>query len=198
MRKMLILFSALMVGFFALADEGALTAMQRVARYVESLGRYRVDFALKSGDFSAKGYYCVDGDAYYMNLGSAEIYSDGKTRYEVDHDRKEVNIDVVDLSSHNILDNPTRCFDFVGSDYNVESRAVATERVEFSLTPRKRETVGIIRVFANVKTGAPLALQYELYDEVVMVDILSIDKNKEPVISYRASNFRGYEIIDFR
>lgn len=198
MRKMLILFSALMVGFFALADEGALTAMQRVARYVESLGRYRVDFALKSGDFSAKGYYCVDGDAYYMNLGSAEIYSDGKTRYEVDHDRKEVNIDVVDLLSHNILDNPTRCFDFVGSDYNVESRAVATERVEFSLTPRKRETEGIIRVFANVKTGAPLALQYELYDEVVMVDILSIDKNKEPVISYRASNFRGYEIIDFR
>lgn len=198
MRKMLILFSALMVGFFALADEGALTAMQRVARYVESLGRYRVDFALKSGDFSAKGYYCVDGDAYYMNLGSAEIYSDGKTRYEVDHDRKEVNIDVVDLSSHNILDNPTRCFDFVSSDYNVESRAVATERVEFSLTPRKRETEGIIRVWANVKTGAPLALQYELYDEVVMVDILSIDKNKEPVISYRASNFRGYEIIDFR
>ena len=198
MRKMLILFSALMVGFFALADEGALTAMQRVARYVESLGRYRVDFALKSGDFSAKGYYCVDGDAYYMNLGSAEIYSDGKTRYEVDHDRKEVNIDVVDLSSHNILDNPTRCFDFVSSDYNVESRAVATERVEFSLTPRKRETEGIIRVFANVKTGAPLALQYELYDEVGMVDILSIDKNKEPVISYRASNFRGYEIIDFR
>ena len=87
MRKMLILFSALMVGFFALADEGALTAMLRVARYVESLGRYRVDFVLKSGDFSAKGYYCVDGDAYYMNLGSAEIYSDGKTRYEVDHDR---------------------------------------------------------------------------------------------------------------
>lgn len=198
MRKMLILFSALMVGFFALADEGALIAMQRVARYVESLGRYRVDFALKSGDFSAKGYYCVDGDAYYMNLGSAEIYSDGKTRYEVDHDRKEVNIDVVDLSSHNILDNPTRCFDFVSSDYNVESRAVATERVEFSLTPRKRETEGIIRVFANVKTGAPLALQYELYDEVVKVDILSIGKNKEPVISYRASNFRGYEIIDFR
>lgn len=198
MRKMLILFSALMVGFFALADEGALTAMQRVARYVESLGRYRVDFALKSGDFSAKGYYCVDGDAYYMNLGSAEIYSDGKTRYEVDHDRKEVNIDVVDLSSHNILDNPTRCFDFVGSDYNVESRAVATERVEFSLTPRKRETEGFIRVLANVKTGAPLALQYELYDEVVMVDILSIGKSKEPVISYRASNFRGYEIIDFR
>lgn len=198
MRKMLILFSALMVGFFALADEGALTAMQRVARYVESLGRYRVDFALKSGDFSAKGYYCVDGDAYYMNLGSAEIYSDGKTRYEVDHDRKEVNIDVVDLSSHNILDNPTRCFDFVGSDYNVESRAVATERVEFSLTPRKRETEGIIRVFANVKTGAPLALQYELYDEVVMVDILSIGKSKEPVEPYRASNFRGYEIIDFR
>lgn len=198
MRKMLILFSALMVGFFALADEGALTAMQRVTRYVESLGRYRVDFALKSGDFSAKGYYCVDGDAYYMNLGSAEIYSDGKTRYEVDHDRKEVNIDVVDLSSHNILDNPTRCFDFVSSDYNVASRAVATERVEFSLTPRKRETEGIIRVFANVKTGAPLALQYELYDEVVIVDILSIDKNKEPVISYRASNFRGYEIIDFR
>ena len=198
MRKMLIFFSALMVGFFALADEGALTAMQRVARYVGSLGRYRVDFALKSGDFSAKGYYCVDGDAYYMNLGSAEIYSDGKTRYEVDHDRKEVNIDVVDLSSHNILDNPTRCFDFVGSDYNVESRAVATERVEFSLTPRKRETEGIIRVFANVKTGAPLALQYELYDEVVMVDILSIGKSKEPVISYRASNFRGYEIIDFR
>ena len=198
MRKMLILFSALMVGFFALADEGALTAMQRVARYVESLGRYRVDFALKSGDFSAKGYYCVDGDAYYMNLGSAEIYSDGKTRYEVDHDRKEVNIDVVDLSSHNILDNPTRCFEFVSSDYNVESRAVATERVEFSLTPRKRETEGIIRVFANVKTGAPLALQYELYDEVVKVDILSIDKNKEPVKPYRASNFRGYEIIDFR
>ena len=76
MRKMLILFSALMVGFFALADEGALTAMQRVARYVESLGRYRVDFALKSGDFSAKGYYFEDAKQFaeHFKLLAGAIY----------------------------------------------------------------------------------------------------------------------------
>jgi VCBS repeat-containing protein len=36
------------------------------------------------------GYFMVDKDSYYIQLGTMEVYSDGKYRYEINNERKEV------------------------------------------------------------------------------------------------------------
>ena len=198
MRRILMMFSALIVCYSAIADGGAMQVVQRVARYVKSLGGYEVNFVLTSGEYAAKGYFSVEGDAYYMNVGVAEVYSDGKVRYEVDNERREINVDYVNLSSRNILDNPTRCFDFVGSDYTVRSEQVRGEDITLSLSSENKDNVGVIRLVSDAKTGRPSALEYEMYDEKVKVNILSIGGNKKPIKRFEQSNYRNYEIIDFR
>ena len=198
MRRVLMMFSALIVCYSAIADGGAMQVVQRVARYVKSLGGYEVNFILTSGEYAAKGYFSVEGDAYYMNVGVAEVYSDGKVRYEVDNERREINVDYVNLSSRNILDNPTRCFDFVGSDYTVRSEQARGEDITLSLSSENKDNVGVIRLVSDAKTGRPSALEYEMYDEKVKVNILSIEGNKKPIKRFEQANYRNYEIIDFR
>ena len=136
MRKMIIyLLAVLLTGVVALQgvmaatpsaqDEQVGQLLERVAQYVKRLGAYSADFKVVAGDYTTRGRYDVSGDRYYIVLDNAEVYSDGHVRYEVNGERKEINVDVVDISSHNILDNPTRCFDFVGSDYQLPA-AIAT------------------------------------------------------------------------
>ena len=198
MRKILMLILALFATMAAVADGGALQVVQRVARYVKSLGVYDVNFLLTSGEYAAKGYFQVEGDMYYMRVGGAEVYSDGKVRYEVDNERKEINIDNVSLDSHNILDNPTRCFDFVGSDYSIKSEAERGENITLNITPKNEEQIGIIRLVSDTKSGRPESLEYEMYDEKVKVQILSIGRSKEPMKRFRESDYGDYEIVDFR
>ena len=101
-------------------EDVAKAGVKSVKEYVSELGRYQVKFNVLAGDLIYVGEYGVDGDSYYIKMDDVEVYSDGKLRYEVDNKRKEVSIDMVDLQSHNILDNPTRCFDFAESEYRAE------------------------------------------------------------------------------
>lgn len=198
MRKILMLILALFATMAVVADGGALQVVQRVARYVKSLGAYEVSYLLTSGEYAAKGYFQVEGDMYYMRVGGAEVYSDGKVRYEVDNERKEINIDNVSLDSHNILDNPTRCFDFVGSDYSIKSEVERGENITLNITPKNEEQVGTIRLVSDTKSGRPESLEYEMYDEKVKVRILGIGRSKEPMKRFRESDYGDYEIVDFR
>lgn len=198
MRKILLICVMLLAAGVAMAQNGASDALQQVAKYVKALGRYEVGFALSSGEYSAKGYFRVDGDNYYMSIGTAEVYSDGKVRYEVDNERKEINIDGVDLASRNVLDNPTRCFDFVGSDYAVKSESSSAGRKMIRLSAEDNDIEGEITLIFDEKSGCPIGLEYELYDERVVVDVVSIGSTKELVKRFNQSAYRGYEVVDFR
>ena len=59
MRRILMMFSVLIVCYSAIADGGAMQVVQRVARYVKSLGGYEVNFILTSGEYAAKGYFYI-------------------------------------------------------------------------------------------------------------------------------------------
>ncbi|MDE6862062.1 MAG: hypothetical protein K2J31_04895, partial [Alistipes sp.] len=74
-------------------------------------GRYGVGFTMEmQGAQPMEGYYAVDGDNYYLTLGVSEVYGDGKLRYEINIERKEVTEDRVNIGSFDLLNNPTRAF----------------------------------------------------------------------------------------
>ena len=73
MRKILLIFAMLFLSGVVMAQGGASQTLQQVAKYVKSLGRYEVSFALLAGEYSAKGYFRVAGDSYYMTVGTAEV-----------------------------------------------------------------------------------------------------------------------------
>lgn len=193
-------FTLLLAMAFVLSAraEGEEQMLRRVAEYVKALGSYDAEVDVAAGEYKASGSYSVAGDSYYIKVGEAEVYADGKTRYEVDHSRKEVSVDVVDLESQNILDNPTRCFDFVGEEYAAElvkeSDGVATIRLE----ARDEAMEGEILLGVESATGKPLSIAYILYDDRVDVKIKSLTPRKTKLPTFSKGDYKGYDMVDFR
>lgn len=195
-----VIFSALalLICVSAAADEQSKTALQRVAHYVEALGAYDAKFKVAAGDYTTEGSYAVSGDNYYITLDAAEVYSDGKVRYEVDHNREEVNVDNVDLTSRNVLDNPTRCFDFVDSGYESDMFEQNGSQQTIHLRSTDAAIEGDIYLTIDAASACPQRLEYKLYDDIIVVDVISLEKRKTKINSFDKSKYKDYEIIDFR
>lgn len=176
----------------------ARSVLRRTAEYVKSLGSYEASFELTSGDYSTAGSYSVAGDAYYILVGPAEVYSDGKTRYEVDNSRKEITVDEVDAASRNILDNPTRCFDFADTDYEFAIESRDGGAVTLLLRPSDPDAESTIHLTVDESTGRPVRIVYALYDERITVRILALSHTAKPVKRFGLQSYRGYETVDFR
>ena len=198
MRRLILSALASLVCVSAVADEQSKVALQRVARYVEALGAYDAKFKVEAGEYEAEGSYAVSGDNYYIALDAAEVYSDGKVRYEVDHNREEVNIDNVDLTSRNVLDNPTRCFDFVDSGYESDMFEQNGSQQTIHLRSTDATIEGDIYLTIDAASARPQKLEYKLYDDIIVVDVLSLEKRKTKIKSFDKSQYKDYEIIDFR
>ena len=198
MRRVIFSALALLICVSAVADEQSKAALQRVARYVEALGAYDAKFKVAAGDYTTEGSYAVSGDNYYITLDEAEVYSDGKVRYEVDHNREEVNVDNVDLTSRNVLDNPTRCFDFVDSGYESDIFAEKDSQITIHLRSTDAAIEGDIYLTIDTTSARPQKLEYKLYDDIIVVDVISLEKRKTKINSFDKSKYKDYEIIDFR
>ena len=198
MRRVILSALALFVCVSAVADEQSKAALQRVAHYVEALGAYDAKFKVEAGDYKAEGSYAVSGDNYYITLDEAEVYSDGKVRYEVDHNREEVNVDNVDLTSRNVLDNPTRCFDFVDSGYESDVFEQNGSQQTIHLRSTDAAIEGDIYLTIDAASACPQRLEYKLYDDIIVVDVISLEKRKTKINSFDKSKYKDYEIIDFR
>ena len=199
MRKLLLMLVAVLaLVSVASADEGAQQGVKRVKAYVEKLGRYEVKFNVLAGELIYVGQYSVDGDSYYIKMDNIEVYSNGTERYEVDRERKEVSIDVVDLSSTNILDNPTRCFDFAEKDYVAQIQSRKDGELTIYLDPTDSQQDGEIYLTIDEKSGRPKKIVYVMYDDQIEVSIDSIQSRKDPLKRFDKSVYKGYEIVDFR
>ena len=115
MRKIVIT----LVAVLSALGVSAQSASEWLAKLDSSLGeRYAMHITVSvddpiEGTTDVSGYFMVEGDAYYITLGVMEVFSDGKLRYEINNERKEVTEDRVNLSSRDLLTNPTRAFEFV-------------------------------------------------------------------------------------
>lgn len=197
MRKILLAFMAVMIGSVAMADERSEQVLRRVADYVKALGAYEAEFKVRAGEYQTQGRYAVKGDMYHIVVDRAEVYSDGRVRYEVDHERQEVNVDDMDLSSRNIMDNPTRCFDFVGADYR--SQLLTEDKGQLTLHLKAEDQAIEGDIYLSVEqNGRPKRIVYVLYEDRIEVDITSLKSRSEEVERFVESKFKDYEIVDFR
>lgn len=195
---LILLLSVCAAGRSLASGDDAQAVLRRTADYVKELGDYRAAFEITAADYASTGSYAVAGDAYYIAVDGAEVYSDGKVRYEVDNARREVTVDEVNIASRNVLDNPTRCFDFVGSDYSSEITSREKGAVTLHLRSTDPDIEGDIYLTVDEATGRPSRLEYVLYDDRITVCIVDLSRSDEPVKRFERSAYRDYETIDFR
>lgn len=181
------------------AEPRAVEILRQVAEQFRTYRSYEVRFVVTAGEHVTRGGYSVEGERYRLVLGDADVYSDGKVRYEVDNRNREVTIVGIDNRSHNMLDNPTHAFDFVGDTYAAELVRESNGRAVVRLTPRKGSgTEGVITLTVGTEDGKPQSVLYDYDGELIHIHIDAISPLSSRVEQYDAARFKGYEMIDFR
>ena len=125
----------LLCGSVRAAENRAGEILERLAAGFRAMKGYEVTFEVEAGEYRTAGSYAVEGQGYFLTLGDAEVFCDGTVRYEVDNARREVTIVGVDTASRNILNNPVRAFDFLGSEYLPTLVSEAGGQAVVRLTP---------------------------------------------------------------
>ena len=159
MRQLII---TLALALSTLCAANAQSAEEWLAKLDNSLGeRYAMHIAVTvAKEAPITGYFMVEGDAYYISLGIMEVYSDGKLRYEINNERKEVSEDRVDLKSHDLLTNPTRAFSFLDSEFKMAMRSAHDANTKYiDLTPR--EDIGITTITLALTSCREASKRYE-------------------------------------
>jgi hypothetical protein len=185
----------------AVAVSAQTTAQEWLTMLSASLGdRYAMHIAVSMDDEPMEGYFMVDGDGYYITLGVMEVYSDGKLRHEVNNERKEVTVDGVDLTSVDLLTNPTKAFDFVGDEFAVSIVESDAKVCVLSLVPRD-DAMGVSAIGVTlVRDGSgvvPSSISYD-YDGVrVDIAMRIADGDARVLPRWKKDDYRGYDIVSF-
>lgn len=160
---------------------------------------YVVRFAVEAGGQTSRGRYAVEGENYCLTLGDAEVFGDGKLRYEVDNRRREITVDRVDAASRNILDNPVHAFDFLDSEYGAELLWERDGRAAVRLTPRAKDSsIGHVTVTVSTASMQPLSLAYDYDGERIDIAFEHIGPPDGPLRRFARKDYADYEFIDFR
>jgi hypothetical protein len=192
--------------FASLASVSAQGAEELLTKLDNSLGeRYAMHITVTmsdqaNGDTNLNGYFMVEGDAYYITLGVMEVYSDGKLRYEINNERKEVVEDRVNLESCDLLSNPTRAFTFVPKEFSSEVVSRADNRVVVRLTP-KSEAMGIDSIELTLEESSskvlPVAICYDYDGDKVSIALAVADTADMELPRWSKSAYRAYDIVSF-
>ena len=198
MKRFIILFVALCLPL-------ALFAQQEGDAWLKDLdttlgSRFAMEVEVNVADEPIMGYFMVDGDGYYISLGIMEVYSDGKVRYEINNERKEVVEDRVNLEACDLLSNPTRAFSFVPQEFSSEVTSATNERVTLRLTP-KSEAMGIDAITLTLQRSgsqvAPVAISYDYDGDAVAITLRRADVSDAKLPRWDKSAYRAYDIVSF-
>ena len=202
MRRFVITLLAL---FGVMSLSAQTTPQEWISTLNKTLGEryaFGITVTVGTGESSNKlhGTIKVEGDAYYLMLGTMEVYSDGKLRYEINNERKEVSEDRVDLKSHDLLTNPTRAFSFLDSEFKMVMRSAHDANTKYiDLTPR--EDIGISTITLALKRSGsgvvPEAVSYYYDGDVVTITMQLIDATSWKLPRWNKASYAAYDIVSF-
>lgn len=197
----------MLVAMFATVTySSAQSATEWLERLDRSLGeRFAMDIFVEVGEVEnvgdqLAGFLMVEGDGYYMTLGTMEVYSDGKLRYEINNERKEVVEDRVNLEAVDLLTNPTRAFDFVPEEFDAKVVAATTDRVTLTLKPRS-DALGITLIRLVLKRDGeritPKVITYDYDGDIININLTRVNDKELTLRRWDKSAYRAYDIVSF-
>ncbi len=178
------------------------TAREWLTKLDKTLGdRYATYMTVATPESETlNGYFMVDGEGYYLTLGVMEVYSDGKLRYEINNERKEVTEDRVDTESVDLLTNPTHAFDFVDSEFDVSVVETLDDGVVLLLSPRSVD-YGITDICLTLHREAqrvvPREVVYNYDGDVITISLSLADATQSKLPVWDKSAYRAYDIVSF-
>ena len=161
--------------------------------------RYALFMKVEAYGEEMNGYFMVEDDSYYIQLGMMEVYSDGKLRYEVNNERKEVTEDRVNLSSRDLLTNPTRAFEFVEEEFTASISENIHNGAILKFVPKQSADITAVYVSVVWQDGriVPLAIKYDYEGEEVAIALVMADVESAVLPRWKATTYKSYDFVSF-
>lgn len=182
----------------------SVSAQSSAREWIEGLNytlddRYALYMKVTAYGEQMNGYFMVEKDSYYIQLGAMEVYSDGKLRYEVNNTRKEVTEDRVNLDSRDLLTNPTRAFAFVESEFTATVSEKIHNGVILKLVPKQSADITAVYVSVVWRDNriVPMAIKYDYDGQEVMIALVMADVNSAVMPRWNKSAYKSYDIVSF-
>ncbi|MBR5850033.1 MAG: immunoglobulin domain-containing protein [Alistipes sp.] len=179
----------------AQGDDAAM--LQQLAATMRAYDPYEVSFMMEGEGFALQGRYVVAGDRYRITLPEAEVWGEAAMRYEVDHRRETITLTPIDQQSGNLLDNPTRAFDFAPELYMVERTVTEGDTVRLELVLKADPKTRIHLTLDRAKL-LPKGVRYEMDGVGVDVKLTYLRAAEQPLAPFSLQAYSGYEVVDFR
>ena len=198
MKKFLILSFAMLT---AVSVSAQITAREWIEALNYTLGdKYALFMKVNAYGEDINGYFMVEDDSYYIQLGIMEVYSNGKLRYEINNERKEVTEDRVDLSSVDLLTNPTRAFEFLEDEFTASIDETIHNGVILKLVPK--DDIGIVAVYVSVINDGkgniyPHAIKYDYEGDEVAIALIMADAEGSVLPCWNKNAYKSYDIVSF-
>ena len=118
----------------------------------------------------------------------------------MDNRRREVTVTEVNRASRNILDNPVRAFDFLGSEYDFSLEGESGGRATVRLVPTAENdtSAGVVTLVVDTSSMRPVSLAYDYDGERVGIRVTGIEPQSGHFRTFDRQAYGGYEFIDFR
>ena len=197
MRRLCLLFVALICAVSASAQASARDWIDGLNYTLDD--RYALYMKVTAYGEKMNGYFMVDKDSYYIQLGAMEVYSDGKLRYEINNSRKEVTEDRVNLESRDLLTNPTRAFAFVEEEFTATISEKIQNGVILKLVPKQSADITAVYVSVVWKDNhiVPMAIKYDYDGEEVAIALVMADINSAVMPRWNKNNYKTYDRVSF-
>ena len=193
--RILFALCSLLFPLCALAQEGGY--LERLAATMRALEPYEATFVMEGEGLSVVGSYAVEGSRYRITLPEAAVWGEEGLRYEVDHRRRTITLMPVDTTSRNLLDNPSRAFDFVAADYQMELVQVLDQEVQLRLST-EADPLTTIYLTLDRSTARPRAVRYEIDGIGVDLRLTALQPATKPLPKFAPGDYAEYEVVDFR
>ncbi len=201
MRYLFIFLIALLPTGSIVAANPAENILEQIHLGLEKLGSYRAVIEVLYGNSAIEGEYQVEGDNFYIKIGTQEMYGDSQMQYEVINDRREIIIDNVSKEfDGNILSNPATVFASIADHFTAEVIAEDNDVVIVELRQDSAEGSSSDSIELSIwkSAGLPKSILYKYDNDQIRITIESIDILTSPITSYNSDNYTDYEVIDFR
>lgn len=197
MKQIILIISSLLLCVGALrGQDRASQALRDMVAAIEAMGRYEVDFLIRTDAQELPGKIAVEGEAYAIRMGDAEVFGDASIRYEINHARREVTLMPTETESDNLLSNPAHAFARLTQSTARLEREQEGELVIALTNPDDPLTTIFLTLQAT--TNLPRKIRYEMDGAGIDVVVRQLVRIEETLPRYDATQYAGYEVIDFR
>lgn len=197
MKQIILIVSSLLLCTGVLrGQDRASQALRDMVAAIEAMGRYEVDFLIRADAQELPGKIAVEGEAYAIRMGDAEVFGDASIRYEINHARREVTLMPTETESDNLLSNPAHAFARLTQSTARLEREQEGELVIALTNPDDPLTTIFLTLQAT--TNLPRKIRYEMDGAGIDVVVRQLVRIEETLPRYDATQYAGYEVIDFR